>query len=391
VRILFVSHYMLPHVGGVEVVVDQLSREFRERGHDVDWLAAGGADLPESEKQGASSSGGADLHGVPAWNVVERRTGLPYPLFGPRFVAAARRLIREADVVHAHGFLFQSSAIALGIAARRAHRGAGPVRLLTEHGARGSYSSAALRAIESAMIESVGRVSLHSAQAVVALNPRIERFVHELVPQRRVVAILNGVNTREYRPPERGEREALRDQFGWDERPRVLFVGRLVPRKGADLAVAALAGELADRAELVLAGPGALQATPPNVQMLGSVPPDRIAQLYRAADCFLLPSTAEGFPLTAQEAMASGLPVVLADDAAYDPYLEGAPAGVLRVARTAEAVRAALVEIDCGRSIDRKQRTELAEFAGSRFSWGRCADAHLRLYEELAASRSPLG
>jgi glycosyltransferase involved in cell wall biosynthesis len=236
------------------------------------------------------------------------------------------------------------------------------------------------------MIRSVGTISLHSTQAVVSLNQRITEFVRELVPNRRVVTILNGVDTRRYRPPVQGERESLREELGWDERPRVIFVGRLVPRKGADLAVAAVTG-LGDRAELVLAGPGELSATPPNVEALGSLSPDRVAQLYRAADCFLLPSIAEGFPLTAQEALASGLPVLLADDPAYTPYLAGAPAGVIRVARTAETLRAALLQIDCGRSLDAQQRAQLAEFAQASFSWGRCAEAHLRLYEELGAGR----
>jgi D-inositol-3-phosphate glycosyltransferase len=390
VRILFVTHYALPHVGGVEVVVDQLSRELGRRGHQVDWLAAGVDDAPERlDTHCPDPSLGADLHAVPAWNAIEHRTGLPYPLFGPTFVATARRLIANADVVHAHGFLFQSSAIALALAARRARKRGRPARVLTEHGGRGSYSSAALRAVESVVIESVGRISLHSAQAVVSLNSRIEEFVRELVPRRRIVTILNGVDTQLYRPPEQGERESLRKELGWDDKPRVLFVGRLVPRKGADIAVAAVAGALLDRAELVLAGPGALQSTPSNVQALGSVPPDRIAQLYRAADCFLLPSTAEGFPLTAQEALASGLPVVLAEDPSYAPYLDGAPAGMVTIDRTADAVTQALLELDCGRSIDESQRAELAEFARSRFSWGECAEAHLRLYEELGAGGHP--
>jgi D-inositol-3-phosphate glycosyltransferase len=384
VRILFVSHYTLPHVGGVEVVVDQLSREFRQRGHHVDWLAAGVDDTDAPNADEWDSGTGAELHPVPAWNIVERRTGLPYPFFGRRFVATARRLIAEADVVHAHGFLFQSSAIALGIAARRARRGEGPVRVLTEHGAQGSYESVALRAVESIVIQSVGRTSLRSAQAIVALNPRITDFVHELVPRKRVVTILNGVDTSRYRPPDRAERESLREELGWDEKPRALFVGRLVPRKGADLAATAV-GALTDRAHLVLAGPGTLPELPANVEALGSVSPDRIAQLYRAADCFLLPSTAEGFPLTAQEAMASGLPVIMADDPAYEPYLDGAPRGVMTVQRTANAVRAALVEIDCGRSICEPERSEISEFARSRFSWGKSADEHLALYEELGA------
>jgi glycosyltransferase involved in cell wall biosynthesis len=217
---------------------------------------------------------------------------------------------------------------------------------------------------------------------VIALNARIADFVRKLSPETRVIDIPNGVDTSVYRPPSAHERDGLRSSLGWDQRPRILFVGRLVPRKGATLAIEA-ARQLGADAQLVMAGPGRPEGLPENASALGELEPLRVAELYRAADCFLLPSVAEGFPVSAQQALASGMPVVLADDPVYDPYLQGAPEGVLRVSRTVEALVEALRRINCGAGVTASQRADLVDFAGSRYSMARCVDRHESLYAEL--------
>jgi D-inositol-3-phosphate glycosyltransferase len=376
-RILFATHYALPHVGGVEVITDQLARELRARGHEVEQITGnvprhGAADRP----------GGALVRRARAWNVIEDRTGIPYPLYGPGFINLARHRVAWADVVHAHGFLFLPSVVSLAVARRHARRAGGPARVLTEHGARGAYGSRAVTALETVAIRTIGSASLRSAQAVISLNTRITDFIHGLRPETRVVDLPNGIDTSVYRPPSEEEKRALREELGWDERPRALFVGRLIPRKGADLAMAA-ARALEGRMELVLAGPGTPQDSPPNAVALGELPPERVAELYRAADCFVLPSTAEGFPGTVQQALASGLPTVLTDDPTYAPYLEGAPEGVVLIERTTKGVIEGLRSIDSGSAIGQEERRRLAEFAASRYSLERWVERHEALYQEL--------
>ena len=385
-RILYVTHYALPHVGGVEALVARMAEGMSGRGHEVEQIAAG---LP-GDPPGETAPGHPVIRRAKAWNVVEKRTGLPYPLYGPGLVRLLRQRIAWADLVHAHGFLFLPSVISMSLAKGRARRsGSGPARVLTEYGGRGAYESRVLRLLESTAIHAVGVRTLRSAEAVVAVNERIAAFVRTLVPGTEIIDIPQGIDTSAYRPPEAGERGALRKSLGWDERPRILFAGRLVPRKGAYLAAQA-AATLGDQVELVVAGPGRLQDSPPNLRALGELQPARMAELYRAADCLLLPSIAEGFPVSAQEALASGLPVILADDPVYAPYVAGAPDGVVLSERSVGALVEALRSIDSGRLIDAGQRERLAEFAAERYSLDRSIDRHEDLYARLVAGRGRL-
>lgn len=371
-RIVYVSSYALPHMGGIEVVVDHLARQMVARGHQV--LHAAAASVRRDDERG-----GADppypVMRLDAWNGLEEHAGIPYPRVRPRALRTLRAAMATADVIHAHGMLFHGSAAAL-----RAGRDTGAARVLTEHVGAVPYSSGLLNWVQGVAVRTVGRATARKAQAIVTLNSRVHELMEQLAPSARVVRIGNGVDLDRYRPPSAGERAALRADLQWDERPRALFVGRLVEKKGLSAAIAAAAID-GGAWQLVVAGPGTPPAAEaPHVEFLGALAPGRVAALYRAADLFVLPSVGEGFPLTVQEAMASGLPVVLSDDPAYVPILEGSGRGAILTSTQPDAIAAAIREL---LPIARTAGEDAARFARGRFDWSRAADRHLELYEEL--------
>jgi D-inositol-3-phosphate glycosyltransferase len=374
-RILFTSHYALPHLGGIEVAIDGLARALVHRGHDVVHLASTALRSGESSSGEWSRDRPYALHRVPAANGFEERLGVPWPLFSPRLVTELRRQVARADVVHAHGFLYMPTPMALALARRRAPVAA---RVLTEHVGRVGYRQRAVAGVERAAVATLGAASIALSQAVIVLNPTVRELIERRAGRRPVAWIPNGVDLDAYRPPSAGERERLRADLGWDERPRSLFVGRLVEKKGIGLAMRA--AEVAG-VELVVVGPGDLFGElPAGVTVLGPLPRERVAQLYRAADVLVLPSRGEGFPITAQEALASGLPVVLLDDPAYVPYMSDAH-GALRLSpRTPEALGAAVSEL-AGAGGD--VRAEARDHAERLFAWERAAEAHEELYLQL--------
>ena len=381
-RIVFVSPYALPHLGGVEVAIDAVASELGRRGHEVVHVASDAVRPGEP----AAPEVGYRVVRVPALNALERRTGAPWPVFGPGLMRALASELRDADVVHAHGFLYMSSLVAL-LRARSSGAGS-PLRVLTEHVGHVPYDNPLLDRSQALAIRTLGVLAARSAEGLVYYNDEVEALLGRAAPRALLRRIPNGVDTGRYRAADAEEKARLRRELGWDERPRVLFAGRLVAKKGVQVALAAAAS--GDGAfELVLAGPGSLEPPDaPNARVLGALAPERLADVYRAADAFLLPSRGEGFPLAVQEAMASGLPVVLADDPAYRAHLDGAGTGALLLPPDGARIAAALREMLADPARLAAGAGDAAAHARREFSWKAAADRHEELYAELAELRS---
>jgi glycosyltransferase involved in cell wall biosynthesis len=118
-------------------------------------------------------------------------------------------------------------------------------------------------------------------------------------------------------------RPQLRSDYGvTDDRPVVLFVGKLVDKKAPQDALSAFASVRATtRCSLLFVGDGPLRASLeisaasiPDVHFAGFHDQRAIAAAYAASDLFVLPSRYdETWGLVVNEALASGLPVVVSD------------------------------------------------------------------------------
>lgn len=241
------------------------------------------------------------------------------PLPGPRAAARLWRAVRNSDAVIVHDALYLSSLIALA-AARRWGK---PVALI-QHIGTIPYRNPLLKLAMALADGLVTRPILRRADNPVFISDAVRRQFAELRFRTPPVLLFNGVDTKRFHPPKNAaERSQLRAQLGLqDDEQVVLFVGRMVEKKGL-LAIKAIAMHR-PQTRFLLIGSGPISPENwnlPNVRSLGKVNPEDLAQIYQAADALILPSVGEGYPLVVQEAMASGLPVLCGiDSAEADPH-----------------------------------------------------------------------
>lgn len=136
--------------------------------------------------------------------------------------------------------------------------------------------------------------------------------------------------------------------------PRLAFVGRLDPVKGADLLLDALASLRADHPSLTATfigdGPHAAHVRSHArklglsdiVTFLGTQPEEIVADLLRHSDLLVLPSFAEGLPVVLMEAMATGLPVISSRIAGIPELVDDGRTGILIPAGDTTALAAAI-------------------------------------------------
>ncbi len=215
----------------------------------------------------------------------------------------------------------------------------------------------------------------------------------------------NGVDTRAFAHASPVRAAELRASVGASDRPLLLSVGGIEPRKGvADLvrAVSVLAGALPVPPMLAVLGGHSFQdyrayrdavlAELPDLGLelgrdvveVGTVPESDMAAWYAAADVLAFPSVKEGFGLAVLEAMAAGLPVVTSDLPVFREYLvPGRDALLVEVGDVpglARALTRALTEAPL-----RAGLTASGRALASRSTWARSARQHLAVYARIPA------
>ena len=206
----------------------------------------------------------------------------------------------------------------------------------------------------------LGRRVLRGAAGVVAAGEypaaACARTAGRPVPH---VVVPPGVDPQRFRPLAASERAAVRAEYRLDpDRPLVLGLSRLVPRKGFDVLIRAVAG-LDDSVQLAIAGTGrderrlmdlaVSHQIHQRVRFLGRVPDAALAPLYASADVFSMLCRdrwagleAEGFGIVFVEASACGVPSVAGRSGGSHEAVVDGETGFVVSPRDVDAVGAAL-------------------------------------------------
>lgn len=163
--------------------------------------------------------------------------------------------------------------------------------------------------------------TIHRANAVTAVSHYTTKQTSTVFGRQDIMAIHNWIDTAQFSPVVRHE----------PHHPfRLLFVGNLTRRKGADL-LPRIMEKLSSDFELHFTGtPPAWKKLPDNMVPIGwTSQPETLRQWFGEADALLFPSRMEGLPLAVLEAQACGLPVIASNSASLPELIEHGQNGLL--------------------------------------------------------------
>lgn len=366
VRIAHTPPRYAPHLGGVEAVDRVLAEYSRSHGDEVVVLCA---DTP----RGAP----AQVGGVPVVRLPWRRSVANTPLTHSLPLALWRE---RWDVVHTHLPTPWSADVSVLVARLRGRRS-------VVHFHNPIVGDGRAGAVARLYSRTVQRVTLGLSDAVVVISPSRRALLLAEQPglAAKVHLVPNGVDLERFRPPPAGAR-------GTD----LLFVSVLDDfhdYKGLSVLLAALATVPEVTLRVVGDGPGrqrwaheaAALGLADRVVWEGAVADDALRELYRGCGVFVLPSrTADhegGSSLVALEAMASGLPVVLADGVG-DLAAEAAAAGAGEHVRSGDVPQLAAALTRLVTDADRRARLGAAarRHVELHHNWDEACAAITRLY-----------
>lgn len=380
--------------GGMNVYIDGLAREMARRGVMVDvYTRKDGPDIPTeiqvSERYRVVHIEAGPAERLPIGDLVQW-----VGEFARGAVDYSRGANRVYDLLHSHYWLSGRIGLdmkaELGIPLANSFHTLGRVKDLNRRADAPRSSDERIQA-EFAVIA--------GSDCVIASTPAEARDLleHYGADPTRLCMNPPGISHEIFHP---GDREAARARLGLGDEPLVVFVGRIQPLKGVDIALEAIAlarSRIPDLCLLVVGGPSGIEGHAEAnrlrrraaqadldgaVRFLPAQPHDQLADFYRAADVVICPSRSESFGLVAVEAQACATPVIAAKVGGLAFGVVHEESGLLIEGWDPVDYAAALGRVFTERGLSRL----LSEGARERariFTWQAATDRLFELYEGL--------
>jgi glycosyltransferase involved in cell wall biosynthesis len=297
----------------------------------------------------------------------------------------ARRLVkkRKFDLVHAHWLIPQ------GIIARQLKKVAAVPYIVTSHGGD-------LYGLRGALLESLKQKVAGASSAMTVVSSAMKAETSKLGLQPPNLAVLPmGVDLR---------RRFAIDPSAERAKNELLFVGRLVAKKGLPTLLKAMPAVLSQRpsAVLTIAGFGPEESSlraltralgiESQVNFLGAMPQDRLPELYRRAAVFVAPfirdqsGNQEGLPVVLMEAIGCGCPVVVGSVPGIQDLLgDVAPEVCVDPADTPALAKAILATLENPKKAQERAH-RIRDIAVGRIDWDVIATGYVRVIERCLSN-----
>ena len=366
-RILFWSELFRPYIGGAEIWGMSFLRRLIQRGHEVTVITShDGIKLPDE-----TSYDGIAIYRFPFRKIL--RTGdLQQFRVTRQQVASLKRLVKP-DLIHVNAV---SASALFHLQTADADRGSPWLIRINQEilSADGTAPNTLLRRV------------LSTADWVTCVSAMLLEQVRKRAPEivRRSSVIYSGLTV-----SCEGPRPLNINQGA------LLCLGRLVPAKGFDLALDALAVAVRrfPRLRLIIAGDGPARLNlerravelglSKSVEFVGWVGPDLVTNLLSNTSVVLMPSRREGLPVVAIQAALAGKPIVAARVSGLPEAVIPGETGLLIEKEDAQALADAICYLAERPETIVRMGQATRRRAQELFSEEKCVDAYDALYRKL--------
>ncbi|WP_310767560.1 GDP-mannose-dependent alpha-(1-6)-phosphatidylinositol monomannoside mannosyltransferase [Mycobacterium sp. Z3061] len=341
-RVLLVTNDFPPRRGGIQSYLGEfVNRLVDSKSHSVTvyapkWKGA------EAFDEAAESAG---------YRVVRHPTTLMLPV--PTVDTRMRRLIEENHI----DTVWFGAAAPLALLAPRARQAGAKRVLASTHGHEVGWS---MLPVARSVLRSIGD---HTDVVTFVSRYTRSRFAPAFGPKAALEYLPPGVDSDRFHP-DPAARAELRRRYRLGERPTVVCLSRLVPRKGQDMLIQALPAirRRVEGAALVIVGGGPYLETlrkltrdcevEDHVTFTGGVPGDELPAHHAMADVFAMPCRTrgagmdvEGLGIVFLEASATGIPVVAGDSGGAPEAVQHNKTGLVVDGNSVEEIGEAVTEL----------------------------------------------
>jgi len=292
--------------------------------------------------------------------------------------ALTASLDKKIDIFHAHDWLVATAGIGLKHIFRK------PL-LATMHSTEVGRRDGVHTATEKMIHETENWLTYGSWRVICCSDYMVQHVKWAFgLPDNKLVMVPNGVNPRAYENIDNQALDSLRREFALPEEKLVLFVGRLVYEKGAQVLINAIPKVLEKvNAKFVIVGSGYMRDQLYNivksmglehkVLFAGFLEEEKLLRLQTCADVSVVPSLFEPFGIVALEAMAAKSPVVVSDTGGLSEIVEHDSTGIKVFPNNTESLAWGIIRV----LSDDKFRSQISyngyEKIKQKYNWGKIA------------------
>jgi len=376
-KVLMLTDYFYPHVGGVEKVILELSMKLVNSGNEVRILT-----LNTTNSKNVENFQGIQIIRIKAYDVT-KITGLQSSI-SFNFWLQAMKLINEfqPDIIHLHNRFFFTTLIGLFLSKRFSfptivtlHLGS----LDFLHGIKGYL----VKKFEKFMI----RLINNNATLITAVSKNVKNNGIKL-----------GINSKKCRVVPNGvDLSFFKMNRSCSKKPRkIIFIGRLLKNKGPQILVksASLVIKKIPDVQFFLVGDGPLRGNienyckknnlTKNIKFLGKV--EDIREIMKECDLYVRPSYLDGMPLGVLEAMAAELPVIATNIGGTVEIIDHGKTGHLIKAENVQELADAIIELLMNPSYMEKIAKNGLKLVQSKYDWENIVTEYKKCYQQVLSN-----